>query len=141
MELMMNRHLSINEVEEHEFLKRNHQDLDMEIINEHYTTKKGILEKTMYNYIDLKRKIDMRESAFLENLVEKIMGVLEFYMTITWKLRKTYLEEKDKESQLLTQNNDFINALVAIKNSNPIKVNMNVIKKTINVRNEELAHR
>ena len=63
--LLLDKHEDMNELEEEETKKRKLEDMDLNRIHEHFTSKKNILEKIFGSFLQMKRGHHKREAAFV----------------------------------------------------------------------------
>ena len=159
LDIMLDRHLKFNQIEEDEFKKRNIDDLDLNNITEHFVLKKTILNKVFQTYINYKSKINSHESEFIRRMYQDMLRILEFYIGFSVKLRKTKENEFEKNQNLIAQNNDFLDAMTAVKQMKSTeKLDyylfgikrlteqkyfsiMHAAKQSLKVANHELAYR
>ncbi|CAI2371021.1 unnamed protein product [Moneuplotes crassus] len=159
MTIMLGRHLKFNNIEEQEILKRKVEDLDLNSINEHFVSKKVILSKAFDTYIKFKSNFNHYEADFIKNAYTELKGILEFFIDITLKLRKTNEGEYNKNQDLIRQNNNFLDAVNAVKQMNRTQnldyylfgikrlteqkyfSIMHTAKQSLKVANHELAYR
>ena len=101
--LLLDKHEDMNELEEEEAKKRKLEDMDLNRIHEHFTSKKNILEKIFSSFLQLKRGHHKREAAFVQLIYEKLKNSLDFYMVLFWKLRKSREDEVEMNKMLNRQ--------------------------------------
>lgn len=115
LNIMLNRHLKFNEIEEAEIKKRKIEDLDLNNITEHFISKKAIIDKAYVGFIQYKATVNQQEAQFIKRIFDDLKSTLEFYIDLSWKLRKNREDVLLKNQHLIDQNNEFLNALTAIK--------------------------
>lgn len=112
---MLNSHLKFNSIEEAEIKHRKIEDLDLNNITEHFVSKKTIIDKAFSCYINYKTTINSEEAHFLERINRELRSTLDFYIDLYWKLRKSREDQLSNNQALIEQNNDFLNAMTAVK--------------------------
>ena len=103
--------------------------------------------------------MNIQESHFVERIYNYLRGTVEFYIDLSWKLRITREDEIAKNNLLIEQNNDFLNAMTAVKQMKSTEnlgyylfgikrlteqkyfSIMNAAKNNLKVANHELAFR
>jgi len=159
LDIMFKRHLQFNTTEESEIKHRKIEDLDLDNITEHFISKKTILDKVFMSYISSKASVDQHEAQFLQRIFRDMKSTVEFYVDLSYKLRKNREEELNKNDDLIDQNNDFLNAMTAVKQMKSTENLdyylfgikrlteqkyfgiMHSAKQTLKVANHELAYR
>jgi len=63
------------------------QDINLEIVNEHFQNMKLIVEKVSGNFIAIKTSQYQEEGNFIQTLFDESRRIIEFYIDISWKLR------------------------------------------------------
>jgi hypothetical protein len=115
LSIMLSSHLKFNSIEESEIKNRKIEDLDLNNITEHFISKKTIIDKAFSSYIKYKATVNAQEALFLERTHQELKSTLDFYIDLYWKLRKNREDQLVKNQALIDQNNDFLNAMTAVK--------------------------
>ena len=77
----------MTEAEIQDLPNRKVDDINIELVNEHFSNQKTLLKKVSDKFIDLKRNQNFEEAELVQTILFEYQQALEFYIGLSWKLR------------------------------------------------------
>ena len=77
----------MTEAEIQDLPNRKVDDINIELVNEHFSNQKTLLKKVSDKFIDLKRNQNFEEAELVQTILFEYQQALEFNIGLSWKLR------------------------------------------------------